>query len=98
MFYKVWLYCYVFNGLKEQNIMKEAIRILEAAKERNIMWMERLGEDQKEPYIEKNKVIDKAVKKLTIPVVVSTSFCDTVECSNCGLERAYDGCIVCGES
>jgi hypothetical protein len=35
---------------------------------------------------------------LTIPVVVSTSFCDTVECSNCGLERAFDGCIVCGES
>ena len=46
--------------------MKEAIRILEAAKERNIMWMERLGEEQKKPYIEKNKVIDKAVKKLTI--------------------------------
>jgi hypothetical protein len=35
---------------------------------------------------------------LTIPVVVSTSFCDTVECSNCGLERDFDGCIVCGES
>tara|TARA_R110000782_G_scaffold9054_1_gene29303 strand:- start:1099 stop:1335 length:237 start_codon:yes stop_codon:yes gene_type:complete len=36
-------------------------------------------------------------KKLTIPVVVGTSFCETVECSNCGIERAYDGCIVCGE-
>jgi len=34
----------------------------------------------------------------SIPVVVSTSFWDTVECSNCGLERAFDGCIVCGES
>jgi|AntAceMinimDraft_5_1070358.scaffolds.fasta_scaffold151507_2 hypothetical protein len=37
-------------------------------------------------------------EQLTIPDVVSTSFCDTVECSNCGLERDFDGCIVCGES
>jgi len=42
--------------------MEEAIRILEAAKERNIEWMKRLPEGAKHPYIEKNKVIDKAVK------------------------------------
>ena len=44
--------------------MDEAISILEAAKERNTMWMERLGEGQKWVYIEKNKVIDKALKIL----------------------------------
>jgi hypothetical protein len=69
--------------------MEEAIRILEAAKERNIMWMERLGKEQKKPYIEKNKVIDKAVKKLTIQCVVKSFYCQTgrcdKQCDECGL-------------
>lgn len=37
--------------------MDEAIRILKAAKERNIMWMGRVGKEQKKPYIEKNKIM-----------------------------------------
>ena len=50
--------------------MKEAIRILEASKKRNIEWMKRLPESEKKPYLEKNKAIDIAVKKLLITDVV----------------------------
>jgi tRNA(Ile2) C34 agmatinyltransferase TiaS len=64
--------------------MEEAIRILEAAKERNIEWMKRLPEGAKQTYLEKNKVIDKAVKKLIIADVVvpkGTLSCDCPVCS-----------------
>ena len=44
--------------------MEEAVRILEAAKERNHEWMNRLNENQKTPYVKKNRSIDEAIKKL----------------------------------